>query len=60
MDRTLDNFLRSSNREAGKLGDAQDSDSDDGEEKTPKQEKMEVDEPGSAHGRSTRGEQITA
>ncbi|KAI4642856.1 hypothetical protein J4E93_006925 [Alternaria ventricosa] len=53
LNRTVDNFFPTSNREAERLRGEEDSDSEDDVEKTPKDDKMDVDEPGSL-GRSTR------
>ena len=55
MDRTLENFERPATREETMAADGSDSDSDEGDEKTPKHEKVDGDDPGSAVGRSTRG-----
>lgn len=54
MGRTLENFERGPTRETQNLVNGNSSDSEEPEQ-TPKQEKMDVDEPGSANGRSTRG-----
>jgi len=53
LNRTVDNFFPSSNREAERLRGDEDSEDDDDVEKTPKDDKMDVDDPGSI-GRSTR------
>ena len=50
LKRTVENFRMPS----GNYGNAQDSDASGDESKTPKEEKMDVDEPGSG-GRTTRG-----
>ena len=50
LKRTVENFRPPS----GNYGNAQDSDASADESKTPKEEKMDVDEPGSG-GRTTRG-----
>lgn len=53
MERTVENFLASSGKEDKRAKG--DSDSDDGDDTTPKHDKMDTDDPGSAPGRSTRG-----
>ncbi|KAF1938818.1 hypothetical protein EJ02DRAFT_425406 [Clathrospora elynae] len=53
LSRTVDNFLAPSSRETERLRGEEDSEDDDEMEKTPKDDKMDVDEPGSV-GRSTR------
>lgn len=55
MGRTLENFAKPADRETTKLANG-DSDSDDADETTPKQEKVDGEDAGSAVGRSTRGE----
>ncbi|KAF2760289.1 hypothetical protein EJ05DRAFT_474178 [Pseudovirgaria hyperparasitica] len=55
MNRTVENYFASSNREADMLTNGQDSDDSDQEDKTPKEEKMDIDEPGSTGARVTRG-----
>ena len=61
LNRTVDNFFPSGSRETERLrnGDTDSDESDgDGEpKKTPRADKMDVDEPGST-GRVTRGEYI--
>jgi chromatin structure-remodeling complex subunit RSC9 len=57
LNRTVDNFFPPSSREAERLRNGEEDSEDDEEggdaKKTPKDDKMEVDEPGSV-GRSTR------
>jgi chromatin structure-remodeling complex subunit RSC9 len=57
LNRTVDNFFPPSSREAERLRNGEEDSEDDDEggdaKKTPKDDKMEVDEPGSI-GRSTR------
>jgi chromatin structure-remodeling complex subunit RSC9 len=56
----MENFFRPTSREADRLrngDDGTDDSEDDGETKrTPKEDGMDVDEPGSTGGRHTRGE----
>ncbi|KAF1956912.1 hypothetical protein CC80DRAFT_491777 [Byssothecium circinans] len=56
LNRTVENYLRPLSRDTGRLrngeDDSEDSD-EDGEKKTPRDDKMDVDDPGSL-GRSTR------
>ncbi|KAF2139377.1 uncharacterized protein K452DRAFT_275626 [Aplosporella prunicola CBS 121167] len=57
LNRTRENFLGPSNRELENLANGEDKESDDSEDelqKTPKGDKMDVDEPGSTGGRITR------
>lgn len=54
MNRTLENFARPVSREAETLANGQGSSSPEAE-KTPKEEKTEGEDPGSASGRTTRG-----
>ncbi|KAF2804713.1 RSC complex subunit Rsc9 [Mytilinidion resinicola] len=58
LSRTVENYFRPASREADKLlGNSEDRDiegSDAESHKTPKEDKMEVDEPGSTGGRVTR------
>ncbi len=55
LNRTMENFKPPAARETGNLANGHDSDgSGDEEHKTPKAEKMDVDDPGSG-GRVTRG-----
>lgn len=55
LNRTLENYYRPVSREAESLANGRDSDeSDEEREKTPNEERMDVDEPGST-GRITRG-----
>ncbi|KAF1832103.1 RSC complex subunit Rsc9 [Decorospora gaudefroyi] len=53
LNRTVDNFFPPSSRETERLRGDEESEEDDDVEKTPKDDKMDVDEPGSL-GRSTR------
>ncbi|KAE8840171.1 hypothetical protein HRS9122_06776 [Pyrenophora teres f. teres] len=53
LNRTVDNFFPPSNREAERLRGDEDSEDEDDVENTPKDDKMDVDDPGSV-GRSTR------
>lgn len=53
MGRTLENYQKPS-QEEDRLGNGE-SDSEDGDDKTPKREKGDTEEPGSVPGRSTRG-----
>jgi len=53
LNRTLENFTPRISREAENLVNGDDD--SDMEQKTPGQEKMDVDEPGSTGGRVTRG-----
>jgi chromatin structure-remodeling complex subunit RSC9 len=53
LNRTVENYQPRISRESGRLANSQDS-SDDDEQKTPGQEKMDVEEPGSTGGRVTR------
>jgi chromatin structure-remodeling complex subunit RSC9 len=53
LTRTVENFFPPGSREAERLRNGDDESEDDDEEKTPKDDKMDVDEPGSV-GRSTR------
>lgn len=61
LNRTLENFNRPLSREVVTLENGQERDSDESEdeEKTPKEDKMDVDEPGSIAGRVTRGKPCT-
>ncbi|KAF1982097.1 hypothetical protein K402DRAFT_341103 [Aulographum hederae CBS 113979] len=53
LNRTLENYVRPSNREADNLMNGNDSDdSEDG--KTPRDDHMDIDDPGSTSGRVTR------
>ena len=54
LNRTLENYLSRSSREPDRRTNGQDSSDEEEHQKTPSQEKMEVDEPGSASGRVTR------
>ena len=57
LNRTVENYFRPASREAERLrnGDEDSEESDeDGEHKTPRGDKMDVDDPGST-GRVTRG-----
>jgi hypothetical protein len=57
LTRTVENFLRPASREADRLRGDDDSEGSDEEgdtKKTPKEDKMDLDEPGST-GRVTRG-----
>lgn len=54
MGRTLENFQSRGSRDEENLANGHSSDAEE-QDKTPKAEKMEVDEPESATGRSTRG-----
>jgi hypothetical protein len=59
LNRTVENYFRPVSREAESLANGQDKDSDDSDQdthKTPKEDKMDIDEPGSTGGRITRGE----
>lgn len=59
LNRTVENYFRPVSREAESLANGQDKDSDDSDQdthKTPKEDKMDIDEPGSTGGRVTRGE----
>lgn len=58
LSRTVENYFRPVSREAEKLGNGEDRDTDDSdqEHKTPREDKMDVDEPGSTGGRITRGQ----
>lgn len=54
LNRTMENFKLPLVRT--NLSNGQDSEGSDGEEsKTPKEEKMDIDDPGSGGGRTTRG-----
>jgi hypothetical protein len=53
LTRTVDNFFPPSSRETERLRNGGEDSEDDDDEGTPKDEKMDVDEPGSL-GRSTR------
>ena len=53
LTRTIDNFKPPPARSS--LGNGE-SDSGDEDPKTPKEEKMDIDDPGSGAGRTTRGE----
>jgi chromatin structure-remodeling complex subunit RSC9 len=57
LNRTVENYNRPLSREVVTLENGQERDSDESEEeeKTPKEDKMDVDEPGSVGGRVTRG-----
>lgn len=52
MTRTLENFVKPATRDQELNGDVSDTSP---EQKTPKEEKMEAEEPGSGAGRTTRG-----
>ena len=52
LTRTIDNFKPPQNRES--LADESDGSGDE-ERRTPKEEKMDIDDPGSGGGRVTRG-----
>lgn len=54
MNRTLENFEKPESREAKRLTNGRSTESPEPEQ-TPKQDKMDVDDPNSANGRSTRG-----
>ncbi|MCJ1477810.1 Chromatin structure-remodeling complex protein rsc9 [Lambiella insularis] len=54
LTRTLENFKPPQNRDSAVNGNDSDISGDD-ERKTPKEEKMDIDEPGSGGGRVTRG-----
>lgn len=59
LTRTKENFLASSNRELESLTNGQNKDSDssdDESERTPKEDKMDIDEAPGSTGRVTRGE----
>jgi chromatin structure-remodeling complex subunit RSC9 len=53
--RTLENYTPRAPREQENLLNGDKSDGSDDEAKTPKADKMEVDDPGSHGGRATRG-----
>ncbi|KAI9818792.1 MAG: Chromatin structure-remodeling complex protein rsc9 [Pycnora praestabilis] len=56
LNRTLENYKIPGSRESGNLANGQDSDiSGDEVTRTPKEEKMDIDDPGSGGGRVTRG-----
>ena len=58
LNRTVDNFKPPLVRM--NLSNGQDSEGSEGEEsKTPKEEKMDIDDPGSGGGRTSRGKNIT-
>ena len=57
LTRTMENFARPISRETESLANGHDTASPE-PAKTPKEEKMDVDESGSASGRTTRGELI--
>lgn len=58
LNRTVENYFRPASREAERLrngdDDSEDEDSDGDTKRTPKSDRMDVDEPGST-GRVTRG-----
>jgi chromatin structure-remodeling complex subunit RSC9 len=58
LNRTVENYARQTSREAMKLANGQDSDDSENEESTPKEDKMDVDEPTSSSGRLTRGTDV--
>ncbi|OCK77558.1 hypothetical protein K432DRAFT_427916 [Lepidopterella palustris CBS 459.81] len=57
LNRTVENYFRPVSREAERLANGEDKDSDESDQelhKTPKEDKMDIDEPGSTGGRVTR------
>lgn len=58
LNRTVENYLGAANKEPENMANGKEEDSEGSEpevQKTPKEDKMDIDEPGSTGGRITRG-----